>query len=90
MNSTEFQLIELLKGHTDSVSSISSLEADRSLLSASHDHTSILWDLEAVKPVLCLNGHTGAIRDCMFAPGGRVLITAGDTTIRLWDRSVQD
>jgi WD40 repeat protein len=55
-------------------------------MSASHDHTSIIWDLETSKLITSFEGHTGAVRDCVFAPGGRVVITAGDTSIRLWDR----
>ena len=75
-----------LTGHTGAASSIAAFEADGLLLTASQDHTSIIWDLETGTLVTCFKGHTGVVRDCLFAPGGRVLITAGDTTIRLWDR----
>lgn len=77
---------ERLEGHSGPVSAIAYCSGDISILSGSYDHSSILWDLETSKQVLTFSGHTGAIRDCMFAPGGRVCITAGDTSIRLWDR----
>jgi WD40 repeat protein len=75
-----------LDGHSGPVSAIACYEGDCSILSCSYDHTSILWDLETSTQVVTFSGHTGAVRDCMFAPGGRVCITAGDTSVRLWDR----
>ena len=75
-----------LEGHSGPVSAVAYCEGESSILSCSYDHSSIHWDVETSKQVVTFSGHTGAIRDCMFAPGGRVCITAGDTSVRLWDR----
>ena len=30
-------------------------------------------------------GHTAHVRGVVFSPGGRLLLTGGDTTVRLWE-----
>jgi WD40 repeat protein len=33
-----------------------------------------------------LEGHDGAVRDCVWAPDGKTVITAGDDSVKIWDR----
>ena len=35
-----------------------------------------------------LEGHDGAVRDCVWAPDGNTVLTAGDDCIKIWDRCV--
>jgi WD40 repeat protein len=74
-----------LRGHTSTVAGLAfSPDGDR-LVSASHDHTVKLWDIDACEVVLTLTGHTGEVTGVAFAPDGyRLASCSFDQTVRLW------
>jgi WD40 repeat protein len=45
-----------------------------------------LWDVKTGRLLRLLRGHQGTVRDLAFAPGGRLLASAGgeDKTVRVW------
>ena len=56
------------------------------VLTGGVDHDVHLWDLEAMKEVRKLKGHTGTIRGLAFLADGRTVIsTSTDGSLRRWD-----
>ena len=55
-------------------------------LTASHDYTVRLWDVETGRQLLVMSGHTDHVKGVAFLPDGRRGISgADDDTLRLWD-----
>jgi len=77
-----------LKGHMDSVATLSFCPTDENLLlSASFDHTARLWDVERELCVTTLR-HAKAVRSARFSADCARLVTASyDGTARVWDRN---
>jgi WD40 repeat protein len=74
-----------LKGHTTWVNdAVFSLDGKR-ILTASSDNSARLWDTETGKALAVLSGHTSSVHSARFSPDGRLIATAGDTTVRVWD-----
>lgn len=75
-----------LKGHSDSVLSISYSPDGKTLLSGSRDKSLKLWDSETGKELRTLKGHTGAVWSVSFSPDGKTLLSgSSDKTLKLWD-----
>jgi WD40 repeat protein/serine/threonine protein kinase len=74
-----------LKGHSSSVSQVDFHPYQPLLLSASHDRTLRLWDLNSGAEIAVLRGHRGEIRAAMFSGDGKtILSSANDGTVKLW------
>lgn len=79
----------ILRGHTESVSSLTFSPTRNLLVSGGRDHSIRLWNLDVAggdQDVLI--GHTGVILDVDVSPDGTTLASVSDDgTIRLWDMS---
>lgn len=72
--------------HQGWVRSVAASSDGRRALSASDDHTVLLWDLDGRRQLRCFVGHTAAVMSVAFAPDNRSALTGSwDATARLWD-----
>jgi WD40 repeat protein len=84
-HSEEWQLVDTLKGHEESVYSVSFSPDGQTLASASHDQTIKLWHLPSRKDFRTLTGHLW-VYDVAFSPDGQLLASAnGDHSVKLWE-----
>ncbi len=75
-----------LKGHTDTVRSLTFTPDGRLLVSAGDDKTIRLWDPATGQEVRALSGHEKGVSRVVCSPDGRRLISLGrDGSIKLWD-----
>ncbi len=83
-----FQITEKnqLKGHQDSVYSVSFSPDKQLIATASRDGTVKLWTLQGQQQAI-IQGHQGAVYALAFSPDGQYLATASqDGTAKLWNR----
>ena len=78
--------IRTFDGHTSGLWSVA-MSADGSrLLTASHDGTVRLWDVQTGRQLKVMAGHTDHVKRAAFLPDGvRGISAADDDTLRLWD-----
>ena len=58
----------------------------KTVVTASEDKTTRLWDAASGKELHVLRGHEGRSRSAQFSRDGKTVVTAsGDKTARLWD-----
>ncbi len=83
------ELINVLRGHEQIVSSAVWNEEGTRILTGSLDKTAILWDAQSGRPMQTFRGHSKWIRAVAFGPGGDggdwVVTASGDETARVWD-----
>jgi WD40 repeat protein/uncharacterized protein YjbI with pentapeptide repeats len=73
-------------GHSRSVTACAFSPGGEHIVSASWDHTLILWDAATGKPLRTLKGHKRWVNACTFSPGGQQVVSASwDNTLILWD-----
>ena len=75
----------LLRGHRDVVKSVAFGSSGRLLVSASRDHDARIWDATTGILVRRLEGHFGSVADAQFSPDDRWVVTAGPSSVGLWD-----
>ena len=63
----------------------------RRLLTASHDHTGRLWDIESATQIVELRGHAWGVSQARFSADESKIVTASqDGTVRVWHRTNVD
>jgi len=63
----------------------------RRAVSASHDKTLKVWDLETGRELRTLEGHSSSVMGVAVSPDGRHAVSASaDNTLRLWDLETGD
>lgn len=78
------QKLQVLMGHTSSVSSISYHEDQQTILTGSYDNSAMLWNLDG-EPLVTLAGHESGVINVAQTDG--FLGTASrDKTAKVWDR----
>jgi WD40 repeat protein/DNA-binding SARP family transcriptional activator len=75
-----------LEGHTAPVEGVVVLPDGLRALSASADHTLILWDLVSGTELRRFEGHTDVVHDVVLLAGGTMALSASaDGSLILWD-----
>ena len=58
----------------------------QALLTASDDHTAIVWNAMSGERLLTLQGHSDRVVDACFSPDGtRILTASDDRSVKIWD-----
>ena len=70
--------------HDDWVSDASVSDSGELLVSASQDGTARVWSSRTTVPVAVLRGHRNEVTHALFGPGGQLVTTSRDRTVRLW------
>jgi WD40 repeat protein len=88
IDTSSWQVIRTLEGHTSGVNSVAFSPDGKLLASGSTDWTIKLWEVATGSPVRTLYGHTWVVNSVAFSPDGRLLASSSsDDTIKLWDIS---
>jgi len=79
-------LLRDLSGHSGEVTSCAVTPDGRRIVSASHDKTLKVWDLNTGRALATLEGHSGVVNSCAITPDGRRVVSAShDRTLKIWD-----
>ena len=74
-----------LQGHEGYISAMEYVD-DNQIMTASGDETSILWDIEKLKPNTIFKGHVSDVRDISMHANRSVFVTVStDTSAKIWD-----
>ena len=85
-NASGNQMMTILTGHQDAVTSVCFRPDGRFLATGSLDRTVRVWDLSAKQIVL--RGHRGPVESVCFSPDSQLIATVSDDrSLRLWDLS---
>ena len=78
-----------LKRHTAEVTTVAYCPDILRLASGSADHTVIIWELDTVSPIFCLQDHANNVRSLHWSADGQRLVSAGlDKNIFLYNSSL--
>jgi len=76
----------VLRGHSDTVTSVSWSTDYTQLVSSSNDNTVRLWLVSNETSTLTYNGHQAAVLSASWSPGGLLIASGGeDKTVQVWD-----
>jgi RNA polymerase sigma factor (sigma-70 family) len=74
------------EGHVKAIGHAEFSPNGKRIVTASDDHTGIVWNAETGARICTLTGHTAAVLTANYSPDGKQIITASnDGTTRFWD-----
>ena len=73
------------RGHEHPAQGLAYSPRRRTFTSSGEDGSIKLWAVVTRKSVLTLSRHSEFVLSVAFSPDGGELVTAGDTTLRIWD-----
>ncbi|KAF9297290.1 hypothetical protein BGZ88_010473, partial [Linnemannia elongata] len=77
--------IFVMKGHTDSISSIAYAPNGQQFVSGSNDTTVRIWDVSTKESLATLTNHTDRVSSVAYSPDGQYIVSASwDMTLRIW------
>jgi WD40 repeat protein len=80
------QLIHSLKGHTDSVTTVTLTLNGKYIVSGSRDNTIRIWNLVNGQLTKIWEEPTDTVNEVLMTPDGQYVVTgSGDNTIRIWE-----
>ncbi|MFC1805391.1 hypothetical protein ACFL09_00225, partial [Planctomycetota bacterium] len=78
--------VRCLRGHEDTVTSVTYSFDGRWVMSGSVDHTVRVWDARTGAEVRCLRGHEDTVTSVTYSFDGRWVMSGSvDHTVRVWD-----
>ncbi|MBW4450955.1 MAG: serine/threonine protein kinase [Spirirestis rafaelensis WJT71-NPBG6] len=81
-----WRLVHTVKGHSNSVQSVTISPDGKTLASGSSDSTIKLWNLATLQEIRTLKGHSDWVRSVSISPYGSTLASGSDdNTIKLWN-----
>lgn len=84
MNIGKLRNRDVLRGHEEVVSGVTSLDSD-TILSWSDDTTLRIWSLDCASQTLVLRGHRAQVTHALSLPEGLITSTAYDGSLCIWD-----
>lgn len=79
----------VLAGHTDWLLSAEFNHDGTRAVTASEDHTAIVWDVSNGTRVLTLPNHKGIVGSAVYSPNGQTILTVSrDQSAKLWDATL--
>jgi len=91
LNPETGELIKLLTGHKNYITSLAFSTDGKTIVSGSADKTVRLWDTETFEEKRVLQGHEHVVLSVAFSPDGNtVASTSNDKTVRLWNAETGD
>jgi len=82
----QWKCIHMLKGHADTICTVTAIDNGAFLATGSSDCTVRIWDSSSGGCCTILSGHTGSVLCVNQKSDRRILTGSTDNTIRLWDR----
>ena len=79
-------LLRTLEGHSASVYGVAVTPDGKRAVSASHDNTLKVWDLDTGRELRTLEGHPLPVNGVAVTPDGKQVVSASwDKTLKVWD-----